>query len=134
MLTLFPITARPVKHRTNLQLAFVRRPEDIRVNLHELFPALDGIFLRFQIEDRVAADKFFCLGERAVNDGRFLTRRPDVLFAAPNRVVYAVSEPNDQYYVDGTQWGPQKVQANLAWGVWNPALVGLLSAAPSVVR
>jgi len=66
-----------VEHPTNLRLAFIGRPEDIRVDLHESPPALDRLFLRFQIEDREAADEFFCLSERAANDGRFSARHTD---------------------------------------------------------
>jgi len=42
------------------------------VDLHESPPALDRLFLRFQIEDREADDEFFCL-----SDGRFSARHTD---------------------------------------------------------
>src|ERR1041384_5770492 len=55
-----------------------------------------------------------------------LKKRADVLYAEPNHVVHAVADPNDPYYVNGTQWGPQKVQANLAWAIWNPVAPTIL--------
>jgi thermitase len=47
-----------------------------------------------------------------------LSRRADVLYVEPNHILHAYSTPNDTYY--GSQYGPQKVQADLAWGIWNP--------------
>ncbi|HZO87484.1 MAG TPA: S8 family serine peptidase, partial [Chthonomonadaceae bacterium] len=47
-----------------------------------------------------------------------LRQRPEVLYAEPNHILHIFATPNDYYY--GQQYGPQKVQANLAWGLWNP--------------
>ena len=47
-----------------------------------------------------------------------LARRADVLYAEPNHIVHAYSTPNDTSYA--SQYGPQKVQADLAWGIWKP--------------
>jgi len=40
---------------------------------------------------------------------------PRVEFAEPDYIAQPVYEPNDPYYSDGTQWGPQKIEAPLAW-------------------
>jgi thermitase len=48
-----------------------------------------------------------------------LKKRSDVLYAEPNYVMHADATPNDTYY-SSQQYGPQKVQANLAWDIWNP--------------
>src|SRR5205085_1732761 len=48
-----------------------------------------------------------------------LKKRTDVLYAEPNHVVHAVSDPNDPDY-SNRQYGPQTVQADLAWGIWTP--------------
>jgi thermitase len=40
---------------------------------------------------------------------------PDVEYAEPDYVAYPAYDPNDPKYADGTQWGPQKIQADLAW-------------------
>jgi thermitase len=47
-----------------------------------------------------------------------LQKQPGVLYAEPNNLVRALATPNDPYY--GDQYAPQKVQANLAWDIWNP--------------
>jgi thermitase len=48
-----------------------------------------------------------------------LRQRGDVVFAEPNHIYHVQATPNNPYY--GNQWGPQKVQANLAWDIWNPS-------------
>ncbi len=48
-----------------------------------------------------------------------MKKRADVLYAEPNYVMHAHADPNDTYY-SSQQYGPQKVQANLAWDIWNP--------------
>lgn len=55
---------------TNLHLAFIRRSENVSVELHELPAAFDGVLLRFQLKDGEATDQFFGLSKRAVNHGR----------------------------------------------------------------
>jgi thermitase len=40
---------------------------------------------------------------------------PGVEFAEPDYIAQVAYEPNDLYYGDGTQWGPQKVFASQAW-------------------
>lgn len=42
---------------------------------------------------------------------------PRVEYAEPDYIAQPVYEPNDPYYGDGTQWGPQKIQASLAWNL-----------------
>src|SRR5215475_6974763 len=62
---------RRAEHRTNLQLAFVGRSKDIRMDLHELSPALDRLFFRFQVEDGESSDQFFRLSEWSIDDRCF---------------------------------------------------------------
>ncbi|MCW3055579.1 MAG: alkaline serine protease, subtilase family, partial [Chthonomonadales bacterium] len=45
-------------------------------------------------------------------------QRADVSYAEPNHLYHIASTPNDTSYAN--QYGPQKVQANLAWDIWNP--------------
>ncbi len=40
---------------------------------------------------------------------------PNVEYAEPDYLAQPVYEPNDPSYGDGTQWGPQKIEAPLAW-------------------
>ncbi|MFQ5814762.1 MAG: S8 family peptidase, partial [Anaerolineae bacterium] len=40
---------------------------------------------------------------------------PMVEYAEPDYIAQVTYEPNDPYYNDGHQWGPQKIQAPLAW-------------------
>jgi len=40
------------------------------MELHELPAAGDGLFLRFQIEDRVPPDQLFRFSERSADNGR----------------------------------------------------------------
>lgn len=40
---------------------------------------------------------------------------PRVEYAEPDYIAQPAYEPNDPYYGNGTQWGPQKIQAPLAW-------------------
>ena len=46
-------------------------------------------------------------------------RQPGVLFAEPNHIHHACATPNDPSF--SSQWAPQKVQADLAWGIWTSA-------------
>lgn len=48
-----------------------------------------------------------------------LRRLPEVRFAEPNYLFYLCAIPNDPQYL-AKQYGPQKVQADLAWEVWQP--------------
>src|SRR5579871_4528309 len=47
-----------------------------------------------------------------------LKARPEVLYAEPNYLVHSAATPNDTGYAN--QYGPQKVQADLAWCLWSP--------------
>ncbi len=49
-----------------------------------------------------------------------LQQRPAVVYAEPNYILYADATPNDPYFAT-YQYGPQKVQADLAWNIWQPA-------------
>jgi thermitase len=40
---------------------------------------------------------------------------PNVEYAEPDYIAYPAHDPNDPRYADGTQWSPQKIQANLGW-------------------
>ncbi len=40
---------------------------------------------------------------------------PSVEYAEPDYISQPTYEPNDPYYGDGTQWGPQKISAPQAW-------------------
>ena len=42
---------------------------------------------------------------------------PSVEYAEPDYIAQPAYEPNDPYYGDGTQWGPQKIFAPQAWGL-----------------
>jgi len=48
-----------------------------------------------------------------------LRQRGDVLFAEPNYIFHALVTPNDPLYIT-RQYGPQKVQANFAWDLYQP--------------
>lgn len=48
----------------------------------------------------------------------FLQSFPGVRYVEPNYIYYAFANPNDPYY--NQQYGPQKIQANLAWDIWQP--------------
>jgi hypothetical protein len=56
------IGARGIEHRANLQRAFVGSAEDIDMDLHELLPQPDRLFLRCCLEDGEAADEFSANG------------------------------------------------------------------------
>jgi thermitase len=47
-----------------------------------------------------------------------LSQRQDVAYVEPNHVLHAVSTPNDPSF--SSQYGPQKIQANSSWDVWQP--------------
>ncbi len=42
---------------------------------------------------------------------------PSVEYAEPDYITEPAYEPNDPYYADGTQWGPQKIHAPEAWDI-----------------
>ena len=42
---------------------------------------------------------------------------PRVEFAEPDYIAQVAYEPNDPYYGNDTQWGPQKIFASQAWGL-----------------
>ena len=48
----------------------------------------------------------------------FLRSLPGVRYVEPNYVYYAFADPNDPGY--SQQYGPQRIQANLAWDIWQP--------------
>ena len=47
-----------------------------------------------------------------------LLQRAEVTYAEPNHIYHVLSTPNDTFYKN--QYGPQKIQADLAWDIWNP--------------
>ncbi len=51
----------------------------------------------------------------------FLKSLPSVSYVEPNYIYYALATPNDPNY--GQQYGPQRIQANLAWDIWQPQRV-----------
>src|SRR6476646_2717496 len=58
---------RVLLHLEHLRRPFPARPE-LAVQLHELPAVLQRLCSGAHLEDRPAADHFFCLGERAVGD------------------------------------------------------------------
>jgi thermitase len=48
-----------------------------------------------------------------------LRQIPGVRFAEPNSVLCVDATPNDPYFPT-SQWGPQRVQADRAWEIWQP--------------
>jgi len=50
--------------------------------------------------------------------GEFLRAIPGVRYVEPNYLVFALATPNDPRY--SSQYGPQRIQANLAWDIWQP--------------
>lgn len=48
----------------------------------------------------------------------FLQNLPGVRYVEPNYIAYAIATPNDPGY--NQQYGPQRIQANLAWDIWQP--------------
>jgi thermitase len=47
-----------------------------------------------------------------------LAHMPGVRFVEPNYILSICATPNDPSF--GSQYGPQKIQADLAWGIWTP--------------
>jgi len=47
-----------------------------------------------------------------------LAMMPGVRFVEPNYILSTCATPNDMYF--SSQYGPKKIQADLAWGIWNP--------------
>jgi len=50
---------------------------------------------------------------------RFLQGAPGIRFVEPNVIISALTTPNDPAY-GAFQWGPQQIQADLAWDLWRP--------------
>lgn len=50
--------------------------------------------------------------------GEFLRSLPGVRYVEPNYLAFAFATPNDPYF--SQQYGPQRIQANLAWDIWQP--------------
>ena len=50
--------------------------------------------------------------------GEFLRALPGVRYVEPNYLAFAFATPNDPSY--SQQYGPQRIQANLAWDIWQP--------------
>jgi thermitase len=50
--------------------------------------------------------------------GEFLRTIPGVRYVEPNYLAFAFATPNDPRY--SQQYGPQRIQANLAWDIWQP--------------
>jgi thermitase len=57
-------------------------------------------------------------GDPVVNAVPTLQKLPEVRSAEPNYIRHIFSTPNDTYY--SRQYGPGRVQADLAWGLWQP--------------
>lgn len=66
-----------------------------------------------------------------------LRRLPGVRYAEPNYIGHATSTPNDTYYntplTNGypAQYGPQRVQADLAWNLWQPRQTAYITVLPA---
>jgi len=50
--------------------------------------------------------------------GEFLRALPGVRYVEPNYLAFAIATPNDPSF--SQQYGPQRIQANLAWDIWQP--------------
>lgn len=50
--------------------------------------------------------------------GEFLSALPGVRYVEPNYLAFAFATPNDPSY--GQQYGLARIQANLAWDIWQP--------------
>jgi thermitase len=50
--------------------------------------------------------------------GEFLRALPGVRYVEPNYLAFAFATPNDPSF--SQQYGPQRIQANLAWDIWQP--------------
>jgi thermitase len=50
--------------------------------------------------------------------GEFLRSLPGVRYVEPNYLAFAFANPNDPLF--SQQYGPQRIQANLAWDIWQP--------------
>jgi thermitase len=50
--------------------------------------------------------------------GEFLRSLPGVRYVEPNYLAFAFADPNDPLFY--LQYGPQRIQANLAWDIWQP--------------
>ena len=50
--------------------------------------------------------------------GEFLRSLPGVRYVEPNYLAFAFATPNDPSF--SQQYGPQRIQANLAWDIWQP--------------
>jgi len=50
--------------------------------------------------------------------GEFLRSLPGVRYVEPNYLAFAFANPNDPSF--SQQYGPQRIQANLAWDIWQP--------------
>lgn len=48
-----------------------------------------------------------------------IARMPGVRFVEPNYILSICATPNDPYFASN-QYGPKKMQADLAWDIWNP--------------
>jgi hypothetical protein len=55
--------------------------------------------------------------------GEFLRALPGVRYVEPNYLAFAFATPNDPYF--SQQYGPQRIQANLAWDIWAAPAHGL---------
>jgi thermitase len=56
-----------------------------------------------------------------------LKQNPAILYAEPNYIRRITATPNDLYYNNGVQYAPQKIQANLAWDIWQPQATTLIA-------
>ena len=62
-----------------------------------------------------------------------LTQDPAVVFVEPNRIVRSDASPNDPLYLPN-QWAPQRIQADLAWEIWQPVASARLAMIDSGIQ
>jgi thermitase len=56
-----------------------------------------------------------------------LRQNPAILYAEPNYIRRITATPNDFYYNNGVQYAPQRIQADLAWDIWQPQATTLIA-------
>ena len=111
--------AAPAVYRPNELLVSVTPEGDTPAEARKI--AAYGAILRY-IPDlhlyciRLAATR--AAGDAVMNAIPVLKRLPEVRSAEPNYIRHIFSTPNDTYF--NLQYGPGRVQADLAWGIWKP--------------
>jgi len=92
----------PVAHQTGVARQAVMAVGDIAETLPQI-----GVH-------RVKIHRGMSLEQAAAR----IAAMPGVRFVEPNYILTACATPNDPSFA--TQYGPKKIQADLAWGIWNP--------------